>query len=247
MITINTKASFGRRSARVLAAVAGLLAVTSLAWGADLPPPYAPLPVAPVPFSWTGVYVGLNAGYIGIKDAQTISGPGVSGSGSTSIPGGIGGAQLGANYQMGAFVLGFEADFDGSMATRSTSVPGITTGSNDQIPWVGTLRGRAGIEFDRFLLYATAGGAATQVLTNVNVDSLGASANTSTTHGAWTAGAGLEAAITDSLSARIEYLYVDTGTFNVAQLGAPPVATVTTRLQENLVRVGINYRLPIAW
>ncbi len=157
MTTINTKASFGRRSARVLAAVAGLLAVTSLAWGADLPPPYAPPPVAPVPFSWTGVYIGLNAGYAGIKDAQTISGPGVSGSGSTSIPGGIGGAQLGANYQMGAFVLGFEADFDGSMATRSTSVPGITTGSNDQIPWVGTLRGRAGIAFDQILALRNGG------------------------------------------------------------------------------------------
>ncbi len=250
MTTINTKASFGRRGARVLAAVAGLLAASSLAWGADLPPPYTPPPIAPVPYSWTGIYIGLNAGYAAVTDAQTISGAGVSGSGSTSIPGGIGGMQVGANYQMGAFVVGFEADLDGSMATRSTSIPGIANG-NDKIPWIGTFRGRAGIAFDRVLLYATAGGAATQLLSTVNLNPLGGSAGTSNTFGAWTAGTGLEVAITDSLSAKVEYLYVDTGTKNIAQIaptaGVPPVVTVTGHLQDNLVRAGINYRLPVAW
>ncbi len=158
--------------------------------------------------------------------------------------------RIGANYQMGAFMVGFEADLDGSMATRSTSVPGIANG-RDQIPWIGTLRGRAGIAFDRYLLYATGGGAATQLLSTVNLNPLGGTANTSTTFGGWTAGAGLEAAISDSLSVRVEYLYVDTGTKNIAQIaplaGAPPVVTATGHLQDNLVRAGINYRLPIAW
>jgi len=56
----------------------------------------------------------------------------------------------------------------------------------------------------------------------------------------------LEAALTDNLSALLEYLYLDTGNFNVAQVG-PPLVTVTGRVQDNLVRAGLNYRLPVAW
>ena len=79
----------------------------------------------------------------------------------------------------------------------------------------------------------------------MNVGAIG-SASTSNTTGAWTAGGGLEAAITDNLSARVEYLFLDTGNITVAQVG-PPFVTVTGRLQDNLVRVGLNYRLPVAW
>jgi hypothetical protein len=43
---------------RLVAAVVGLLVVTELAWAADLSPP----PVAPAPYNWTGLYVGLNVG-----------------------------------------------------------------------------------------------------------------------------------------------------------------------------------------
>jgi outer membrane immunogenic protein len=224
-------------SVKVVAAAVGLLAVTNLAWGADLAPP-----LAPAPYSWTSLYIGLNAGYASTTVANALSG-GASGAGSASIPGGMGGAQIGANYQIGAMVLGFEADFDGSMATKSISA-GILSGT-DQIPWIGTLRGRVGVAFDRFLLYATAGGAATQLISTVNVGAIG-SASTSFTHGAWTAGGGLEAAITNDLSARVEYLYVDAGNINVAQVG-PPFVTVTGRMQDNLVRAGLNYRLPVAW
>jgi opacity protein-like surface antigen len=75
-----------------------------------------------------------------------------------------------------------------------------------------------------------------------------ASANLSETvsGGGGSGSAGVEAAITDNLSARVEYLYVDTGNFDVAQVG-PPFASVTGRLQDNLVRAGVNYRLPVAW
>ena len=223
-----------------VAAVVGVLAVTELAWGADLAPP-----PAPAYYNWTGLYIGLNAGYASATVSESLSG--ATGSGSATMPGGIGGAQIGYNYQIGAVVVGFEADFDGSMATKSITA-GIASGTN-QIPWIGTLRGRVGYAFDRFLVYATAGGAATQLLSTVNVGGIG-SASTSNTTGAWTAGGGLEVAITDNLSARVEYLYLDTGNIPVAQVGAtppPPFVTVTGHLQDNLVRAGFNYRLPVAW
>ena len=216
-----------------------------LRWpGVPIPAP----PAAPAPYSWTGLYIGLNAGYASAKVTNTVSGGGLDGSGSVNMPGGIGGAQIGYNYQIGPMVLGFEADFDGTMATKSSAtiatVAGMMLGT-DQIPWIGTLRGRVGYAFDRFLVYATAGGAAGQLVSTVNVGAIG-SANTTDTHGAWTAGGGLEAAITNDLTARVEYLYIDTGTINVAQVG-PPFVTVTGRVQDSLVRAGLNYRLPVAW
>ena len=226
---------------KVLAVVIGLAVVADAA-AADLSPATVP---APSPFSWDGLYLGLNAGYSGVSVTLTPSDG--SGTGSSSIPGGIGGFQIGVNYQFGNVVAGFEADFDGSMATKSFTAG--TASGNNQIPWIGTLRGRLGYAFDRYLFYVTAGGAATQLLSLVNVGALGSS-NTSNTTGAWTAGGGFEAAITDNLSARIEYLYLDTGNITVAQVGAtppPPTVTLIGRLQDNLIRAGLNYRFPVAW
>lgn len=232
---------------KVLAAV-GLFAATDAASAADL----SPVPPAPATSDWTGLYLGLNAGYAAGRVTDTVAGGGLDGSGSASIPAGLGGAQIGYNYQFGAVVVGFEADFDGVMATKSsatiTAPGGVTTGAN-QIPWVATLRGRIGYAFDRLLVYATAGGAATQLNSTVNVGAVG-SASTNRTHGAWTAGGGVEFALVEGLSARVEYLYLDTGNIDVAQVAGippPPFVTVTGRVQENLVRAGLNYRFQPVW
>ena len=92
-------------------------------------------------------------------------------------------------------MLGFEADFDGTMATKS--INGALTQGTAQIPWIGTFRGRVGVAFDRLLIYATAGGAATQLFANVNNTPIG-SAQTTETHGGWTAGGGLNMASTST-------------------------------------------------
>jgi outer membrane immunogenic protein len=235
-------------SLKAFATVLGVITFTRYAFAADLPVPPVPSPAPFVaPYSWTGLYIGLNAGYGGAKVTETLAGA-LSGSTSTALPGALGGAQLGYNYQLGRVVMGFEADFDGSMATRSLTVPGVMS-ATAQIAWLGTLRGRLGYAFDRYLLYATAGGAANQLISTVNVAGIG-SASTTFTHGAWTVGGGLEAAISQDFSLRVEYLYVDTGNINIAQVGAtppPPFVNVTGRIEENIVRAGLNYRLPVAW
>ena len=56
-------------------------------------------------------------------------------------------------------------------------------------------------------------------------------------------GGGIEVGITSYLSARAEYLYVDSSSFNVAYIGP---ATITGHVQESLVRAGLNLRLPFA-
>ena len=58
--------------------------------------------------------------------------------------------------------------------------------------------------------------------------------------------AGFEYGITDNLSARVEYLYFDTDNVGTGTIG-PPTTTITSRLKENLVRAGLNYRFPVAW
>jgi outer membrane immunogenic protein len=228
---------------KVLAIVAGLLTFTPVAQAADLA--FKSPAVPAVPYTWSGLYIGLNAGYSGATLTETQSG-GATGSGSASIPGGVGGFQVGANYQISALVLGFEADFDGAAQQRSVNVAGGAALNTAQIPWIGTLRARAGVVLDRVLLYVTAGGAATQLRSNVNITGVG-TASTTFTHGGWTAGGGVEGAISNDLSVRVEYLYVEASNLSIAEVGGPPPVIVNGRLQDSMVRAGLNYRLPVAW
>jgi opacity protein-like surface antigen len=48
--------------------------------------------------------------------------------------------------------------------------------------------------------------------------------------------------MTENLSAKLEYLYLDTGNINLVTAGA---LTVTGRVQDNLIRAGLNWRLPL--
>jgi outer membrane immunogenic protein len=156
--------------------------------------------------------------------------------GSENLSGFIGGGQLGGNYQISSIVLGLEADFDYSGQNRTSTV-GIFKQS-DSIPWIGTLRGRIGYATGRVLLYGTAGGAEGKLSSTITAAGFGSISGWKT-HGAWAAGGGVEIGVTENLSARIEYLYLDTGNINLATFG--PV-TVTGRVQDNLVRAGLNWR-----
>src|SRR5580704_4449420 len=117
---------------RTLLASAGALALTGAALAADLraPPPVI-LPPPPI-FTWTGLYVGLNAGGTW-SNSTTVNTTAVplfaaptfateltlsSALATTSLPvnnsGFIGGGQIGYNYQFGnSFVAGIEADIQG--------------------------------------------------------------------------------------------------------------------------------------
>jgi opacity protein-like surface antigen/outer membrane receptor protein involved in Fe transport len=195
---------------------------------------------ASVPYNWSGLYLGLNAGSAFGANTVTASGGGVSASASKSVPGFIGGAQIGANYQTGPVVWGFEADYDASTQNQALA-SGVLSGSSE-IPWFATLRGRLGMAFDRALIYGTAGGAATELRSNFAIPA--GSTGTTVTHGTWTAGGGIEYGLTDHLSARLEYLYLDTGNVATGVIGSPTTA-ITSRLRDNLVRAGLNYRFPV--
>jgi outer membrane immunogenic protein len=215
--------------------IAGLWLASSVAAAADLPPAAYVQPVSQ-PYNWTGVYIGANAGFGFATASATATLIGVTATSSEELSGFVGGGQLGGNYQIGSVVLGLEADFDYSGQSHKTTV-GIFSKS-DSIPWIGTLRGRIGYALDRVLIYGTAGGAEGKLSTTLTAAGFG-SISDSKTRGAWTAGAGVEVGLTENLSARIEYLHVDTGNINLATIGA---LTVSGRVQDNLVRAGLNWR-----
>jgi outer membrane immunogenic protein len=67
--------------------------------------------------SWTGFYIGGNAGYAWSDQTLTLSGAASSGSIKSNLNGFIGGGQIGYNWQApNNFVFGVEADIQGSSA-----------------------------------------------------------------------------------------------------------------------------------
>ena len=218
-------------------AFAALLGTTALAAAADLPSRnYAPAPVYAAPiFTWTGFYIGVNAGYGGDKNSYSINGFGNIA--SISSGGFIGGGQIGYNYQfLGTqFVLGLEADIQASNIEGKVSIIGFGIGS--KLDYLGTVRSRLGYAFtDRALIYATGGLAYGRVKTD-----LAGLLSWGGTNTGWTAGAGIEYALTPNWSIKTEYLYVDLGTKNTF-LPFGPGFSVGVKNHEHIVRAGLNYR-----
>ncbi|HEY5797383.1 MAG TPA: outer membrane protein [Bosea sp. (in: a-proteobacteria)] len=179
---------------------------------ADLPSrrmePAIPLPPA---FTWTGLYVGAQAGWAQTRTELT-PGAAIAGQAAvTSLPslnrdGAAVGLLVGYNYQIGQLVLG--AEIDGSAfitgKQRFTALTGdlITAHTN----WVGSARLRVGYAFDRFMIYATGGLALADAKSKVTGTGYSYGAGDGARVG-WTLGAGAEYAITNNWIAGLEYRY----------------------------------------
>ncbi len=221
----------------ILSAVAALLAAAMAApsFAADLarPPAYkAPIYVAP--FSWSGVYVGINGGYAWTKSDWSSAAT----SGSTDPKGWLLGGTLGYNWQTGVWVWGLEGDIDWTNIKGSTtSGTGVCggTGCETRNHWLATTRGRLGYAFDRWLPFITGGAAFGDVKMSPNTGL----SETKTKVG-WTVGAGLEYAFLGGWSAKAEYLYVDLGKSTCSAASCLIDTDVT--FKANIFRLGVNYR-----
>ena len=96
----------------------------------------------------------------------------------------------------------------------------------------GSLRARAGIALDRFLVYGTGGAALT------DLELSGGGVCDDQTLWGWTAGAGVESMLTDNITARVEYRYTDyeDKTFTLA------AAPVNSDLTTHTIRGGIGLK-----
>lgn len=214
-----------------LAALATLAAASASA--ADLPYRYpAPAPYAPPPlFTWTGIYVGANAGYsLGTYTARSRSLFG-------DADGGVVGGTAGYNFQSGQLVVGVEGDIDYADVTarqRSSIVPII---GKSRLNSFGTIRARVGYAIDRALFYGTAGYAGGNIDSTLGDGLKHRTFTDSQYHNGYAIGAGIEYALTPRWSAKAEYLYTryeDNQTFS-------PPDTTKVGLGVSTIRGGVNY------
>ena len=303
-----------KKLATCVIAVAGLIGTPAFAG--------PPLPPAPV-YSWTGFYGGLNMGYsFGRASADvdyfapatiqpsTVCGPAGfalcinNGSNTGHMNGPIGGVQAGYNWQSGNYLLGLEADFQGTgqSGTRNFDTSfdngsgffGVNQGTatislTERMPWLGTVRGRIGyLANPSWLVYATGGLAYGEIEVDSSA-SAGAGlrppirTGTPTCNGpvvagtagtcpvwgfsgsgvtqiGWAVGVGTELALGGHWTAKLEYLFVDLGSFTTTFTGlggcfgvvaggfasctptAPGSGTIRSTITDNIVRVGLNYQ-----
>jgi outer membrane immunogenic protein len=174
----------------VIAALAVASSLVAPVFAADLVEQPAPQPeaLANSTYDWSGFYIGGQGGY-NWNDGKLL--------GETQkLDSGSAGAHAGYNFQSGNIVYGIENDFNYNFEKNKGA----------DVEWDASGRGRVGFAFDRTLVFATAGIAAA----SGKVDVPAAGKKDDILIG-WTAGGGLEHAITDNILVRGEYRYSDFG------------------------------------
>jgi outer membrane immunogenic protein len=218
---------------RSLVAGLGLLAVAAMpASAADLPrgsmPYKAPAYVAQ--YNWTGFYLGINGG--GAWGDSDWNGFAVSNSPS----GGMIGGTAGYNWQGAGspWVFGLEGDIDWTnIRDNATACGGLNCQTKNN--WLGTVRGRVGYTFDRFMPYFTGGLAFGDVEANI-----AGFAGSKDTNLGWTVGVGIEGVIAGNWTAKLEYLHADLGDTTCSAIACGAATNVDLSL--NILRAGLNYR-----
>ncbi|MBO1906903.1 porin family protein [Microvirga sp. 3-52] len=224
----------------LLAATAALAIAASTAHAADLPGRYSPAPAynaLPV-FTWTGFYAGLNAGYgWNVGDSRYYDPAFRNGKRSGGF---IGGAQAGYNYQFGMFVGGLETDLQYAAVGNKGASYGTTYYPGDSDGFFGTIRARVGVAFDRALVYGTGGFAYGDIGGNRGYDPLLGYHSGDEVNWGWTLGGGVEYAITNNFTAKVEGLYVDLDTKDNYTLGGR--VNVDRDAEFGVLRAGVNYK-----
>lgn len=202
---------------------------------------------------WSGLYVGGTVGVVTTEvDTSNVLFEGSDaglGTISYSASGWLAGVTLGANMQMdGGLVAGIEGDY--SLASADASFTNTDYGftATARLQSLGTLRGRLGFSAGNVLIYGTGGLAMGQLEGQID-DTYGSDVVTTTdtaSYFGWTAGAGAEVAVSDTMSLKGEALYYDLGsqgmTFNEGSGGWNPI-TNDSALTGWVGRVGINFKM----
>lgn len=234
------KLFLGSSALFVIASVGPVLA-------ADLPVKAPVLQPASV-YTWTGFYVGGHVGLVtgamkngGVIDAEDCFCLDPKGDLTQTI----GGVHGGYNFQVNQFVLGVEGDVNKRFGEGVFAATKLRTLSD----WDASIRARAGILLTPLsLLYATGGVA----FGNFKTDNAIASTELNSDLGGgsrvgWTLGGGVEYALDNAWTARIEYRHTDWGSKNVTWNyqdinGADASAIVGSRIVDDRVAAGLTYR-----
>lgn len=237
--------------------VAFALFACHVAHAADLPhypaPAPAPLlaPAAPG-FTWTGFYVGGQAGYAWGRDRTSEY---VTGSGAFTgfavkynVNGALGGIHGGGNYQFGAIVLGAEADLEAAQlrggfvdpTNAATADPGGA--ARVSIGTQGSVRGRVGYALDRTMVYGTGGLALADIRYSFVNLTTRVTENTQKLRSGYTFGGGIDYAITNNLIGGVEYRYSEFSKFTYNSTASFPGLNGRQLPRSNTLRVRLGYK-----
>jgi outer membrane immunogenic protein len=209
--------------------------VSALAVALSAVPALAAPQTATTPFTWTGFYAGANGGF-GFGShcwnfyelASTFQDQGCD-----NVTGGLGGGQLGFNWQTGRTVLGLEISGDWGKVSGS-HVPSVSSQGTEStnISQIVMLTGRAGYAFDQFLVYGKGGVAFVRQhleRTCNGVTSTGActpvgalSSYGDQNRQSFVIGGGVEYPITRNLTVAVDYSYLPMGAQDAGYTGAGP-------------------------
>lgn len=227
---------------------AALAALVAPAGAADLlkAAPYAP----PSGFSWTGIYVGVHAGYeFGAFDPNfnsnsaalanavaSLTDPGVLG---PNASGGAGGLNAGFKYQTGNIVFGLEGRATISGLQGSVTDPVTASVMTHSIPWHGNVDASVGFLFTPTTLFSAHGGVAIgEIKDAANSAILAATLGTvpaissDNVHVGWDAGLTVEHAFAGTpLSIGVDWTYTNLGKHGVTFAG-PGAAPVTFNIED---------------
>jgi opacity protein-like surface antigen len=222
-------------------------------------------------WTWTGYYLGINAGYSQGKSTtdaffnDNALGAAFATNSSSSLRGKVLGVQTGYNWQLGNWLWGLEGDLQLSAQHGNPTFvcpdtncnpagPVVATfDQNQKLEWFGTLRARFGAAVARdAFAYVTGGAAVAGLLTSGTVfgfDPTGAPITNPfsnvTVNAGWTVGGGVEARLCGNWTGKIEYLYMDFGTMTT-NINNQTVMTLTamfnSHITDQVVRAGVNYK-----
>lgn len=151
---------------------------------------------------WSGFHASLLGGYgeIGVDGNQdALFGPYPDDGLAVGMTVGVG---LGYRHSLGGIVLGVDSDFSALMIDEQLAMKDTVEADYD---WFATVRATAGFDLGDTLIYGTGG------LAVLGTDFVGGSDNRQQDFYGWTAGAGVEHMVSDTISVKLEGLYAEFG------------------------------------
>lgn len=208
-------------------ATAGIaLACSVPATAADLrrteyPQHYAPVPTPPS-FTWQGACIGAHGTYLR-RDH------GGDADNSVDL---VGGLQVGYNHVLAGSSLTsvIGAELEGDYLGRSDTKDRVA-GVPDQ-RWLAAAKARYGLAFDRTLVYVTGGFTTTRIANKVDGQ------NDDTWKPGYLLGGGIEYALTDTISLKAEYNYVQFRDCDCLDLSG---SSESGDLTNHIAKAGVNY------
>ncbi len=220
----------------IRAFVSGALLAAGLS-GSALAADVIPLPAQ---YDWSGFYVGVQGSYDFGSASHSFSNGAPS---DNSNPRGIvGGVHAGYNFQANKILFGLEADAEIASVNGSfNNTTGFGSSGATHLYSDESLRVRLGLPMDRILPYVTGGVALGQVRFDGG-PSGGPCCGFNSAPIGYTVGAGIDYAVSNNVSARIEYRYTDFGTSTGGLAPAFTGVSMPTHLQTNAITLGLSFK-----